>query len=103
MSDMQKQIESKLQLAFNPELLEVHNESHLHQVPKGSESHFRVLVVSEQFSGLSRLERSRRVHDLLKDELARGVHALSLRCFTPTEASAHPDVTAKFKSPPCAR
>jgi stress-induced morphogen len=82
---VQGRIEAKLRADLDPELLEVHNESHMHAVPKGSESHFRVLVVSPQFEGLARVGRHRRVHQSLRDELAQGVHALAIDAWTPAE------------------
>lgn len=81
----ESQIRNKLTAAFQPTHLEVVNESHMHNVPKGSETHFRVIIVSNAFAGVSRVERSRKVHDVLKEELAGGVHALSHRTYTPEE------------------
>ncbi len=82
---MQARIESKLTAAFAPDELAVVNESHMHSVPPGSETHFKVLVVSGAFDGIGRVDRHRRVHDALRDELAEGVHALALRAMTPGE------------------
>ncbi|HRK96503.1 MAG TPA: BolA family protein, partial [Rhodospirillales bacterium] len=53
----------------------------------GGESHFNVEVVAAAFAGKSRLERQRWVHQILAEELAGPVHALSLRLFTPEEAT----------------
>jgi BolA protein len=51
-------------------------------------SHFEVLIESPVFAGLSRLDRSRRVHDLLAPELARGlIHALTLTLRAPGEGA----------------
>ena len=52
--------------------------------PEG-ETHFRVIVVTAAFAGLSRLERQRRVMDVLSDELSGPVHALAIRARTPDE------------------
>ena len=52
-------IRHKLSTAFLPEHLQVLNESHMHNVPKGSETHFKVLVVSEKFQGKPLLQRHR--------------------------------------------
>ncbi|MCU7948134.1 MAG: BolA/IbaG family iron-sulfur metabolism protein [Candidatus Thiodiazotropha sp. (ex Cardiolucina cf. quadrata)] len=49
MATTQKTIQQKLQSAFSPLHLEVINESHMHSVPEGAESHFKVVVVSEAF------------------------------------------------------
>lgn len=82
---IQQQIESRLREAFSPEHLEVENESHMHSVPPGSESHFRVVLVSEAFAGQRKVARHQRVYQLLADELAGPVHALSLFAWTPEE------------------
>jgi BolA protein len=54
--------------------------------PEG-ETHFRVRIVSGAFEGLSRVERQRKVHAVLKVELVGRVHALSLTTLTPDEAA----------------
>lgn len=55
-------IESAIRLALTEELaplhLEVINESYMHNVPKGSETHFKVLVVSDKFEELSLIKVS---------------------------------------------
>ncbi|MEJ2059699.1 MAG: BolA/IbaG family iron-sulfur metabolism protein [Gammaproteobacteria bacterium] len=95
----QQQIEQKLSSGLAPEVLEVTNESHMHNVPPGSESHFKVVVVSGEFEGKRLVQRHRMVNALLAEELAGGVHALALHTMTPDEyfdkAGRAPD------SPPC--
>jgi stress-induced morphogen len=54
----------------------------------GGETHYSVRVVSPAFAGLSRVARSRAVHDVLEAEFASGLHALALTLRTPEEASA---------------
>lgn len=81
---IQQRIEQKLQ-ALAPQWLQVENESHMHHVPADSETHFRVVMVSASFEGQRLIDRQRRVHTLLQDELATDVHALGLRLFTPEE------------------
>lgn len=81
---MQGQIEAKLRQAFSPEILEVINESHLHNVPPGSESHFKVVIVSEQFINKRLVARHRLVNQALANELA-AIHALALHTLTPDE------------------
>ncbi len=82
---VQQQIETKLRAALSPLELDVANESHMHSVPPGSESHFRVVVVSDAFDGLRAVARHQRIYQLLADELAGGVHALALHTYTPQE------------------
>ena len=94
---IQSAIETKLKAALRPERLVVINESHLHAghhhaegghegVFDGTgETHFRVRVVSAAFAGMSRIERHRRVNDLLAEEIAAGVHALAIEPAAPGE------------------
>ena len=85
---VEQTIQNRLEGEFAPDLLEVINESASHNVPAGSESHFRVVVVSEQFEGAGRLQRHRRVHRALADELAGPIHALAIDAWTPAEWTA---------------
>ena len=90
-------IEEKLSAAFSPQRLVIINESHLHagHHHEGSghhgafdgtgETHFRVRIQAEAFSGMSRIERHRAVNALLADELAAGVHALAIEAAAPGE------------------
>jgi BolA protein len=81
---MQGQIEAKLRQAFSPQVLDVINESHLHNVPAGSESHFKVVIVSEQFEDQRLVARHRLVNQALAHELHQ-IHALALHTLTPDE------------------
>jgi BolA protein len=81
---MQSTIETKLSV-LNPEFLEVLNESHKHSVPKNSETHFKVTVVSNEFDGARSVKRHQRVYQLLSEQLQQGVHALAIHTFTPSE------------------
>ena len=83
--NMQQAIEHKLSERFDPAHLDVRNESGNHNVPPGSESHFKVVLVSEQFAGMPLLARHRLVNETLRDELAGGVHALAIHTYTAEE------------------
>lgn len=80
-------IETKLTEAFAPLSLKVVDESHLHAGHVGArpegETHFRVELVSAAFADCSRVDRQRMVYDILRDELAGPVHALSLLVSAP--------------------
>ena len=95
---MQTTIETKLRDALAPDHLDVENESHRHNVPPGSESHFRVTAVSAAFESEGLVARHRRVHRVLEAELAGGVHALALHTYTPAEWAERPGAP---ESPPC--
>lgn len=78
-------IYNTLTAELNPVVLTVEDETSRHHVPAGIESHFKVIAVADHFSGLSRVQRHRVVHSLLMDEFAKGLHALSLHLYTPSE------------------
>ncbi len=82
---MQENIRSKIQQRLNPMHLEVTNESHMHNVPEGSESHFKLTVVSDSFTGEKLIARHRLVNKILADELKTQIHALALHTLTPDE------------------
>lgn len=82
---IQSIIEAKLAEHFKPIHLEVVNESSMHNVPEGSESHFKVVVVSDLFEGKRLIGRHREVNGVLKDELANHIHALAMHTYTQQE------------------
>lgn len=95
---MQAQISQKLSAAFAPEHLEVINESHMHNVPPGSESHFKVVLVSDSFNGKMLIARHRLVNAALQEELNGKIHALALHTMTTEEWFNKGNAPA---SPPC--
>ena len=82
---MQETIRSKIQQRLDPLHLEVANESHMHNVPEGSESHFKVTVISDSFTGKKLIARHRLINEILADELKTQIHALALHTLTPDE------------------
>ena len=86
---VQADIEQKLAKTLTPAHLEVINESHMHNVPPGSESHFKVVIVTDAFDGVSRVRRHQQVNGILAKELKEDIHALSMQTMTPDEWTAH--------------
>ncbi len=82
---LEQAIRAKLMEATGAEVLEVLNESSMHNVPPKAETHFRVVVVSSRFEGATRLRRHRVVHSALAEELAGPIHALAIDALTPAE------------------
>ena len=92
-------IESKLTAGLNALHLDVVNESGNHNVPEGSESHFKVVLVSDEFEGERLVGRHRLVNRLLADELDNHIHALAIHTYTAAEwKERHGDAPL---SPPC--
>ena len=96
---VQLTIEVKLADAMDLQHLEVINESGSHNVPPGSESHFKVVLVSAEFEGKALILRHRRVNEVLKSELANDIHALAIHTYTAEEwRGRHGEAPM---SPPC--
>jgi BolA protein len=96
---MQSTIEEKLANNIHALHLEVVNESNNHNVPPGSESHFKVVLVSNAFQGQSLIARHRTINKLLEDELKNQIHALALHTYTEAEwRDRHGEAPM---SPPC--
>lgn len=78
----QTRIEDKLRAAFQPESLEVLDESANHAGHGGwreeGETHFRVRITASAFTGKSRIETHRAINQVLSAELAERVHALAI-------------------------
>jgi len=96
--DRRERITETLHSKMSPLVLEVENESHGHNVPKGSETHFKVVIVASAFEGKSPVARHKLVYAALGEELAKGLHALAITARTPAEWDAAP---AANESPRC--
>ena len=92
---MQQRIESALGL-LQPQHLEVLDESHMHS--RGQQTHYKAVLVSEQFAGLNSVKRHQKVYATL-GELMGQFHALALHTYTPEEWAK---LGAAPSSPTCA-
>ena len=99
---MEKIIESQIIDIINdklsPSVLNLINESFMHNVPPGSESHFKLIVVSEVFKDLTNVKRHQLIYRTL-NEIMDEIHALSIHAFDEKEYNANPVV---IDSPNCA-
>lgn len=96
---IREQITAKLEKVLQPVHIEVLDESHLHNVPVGAESHFKVVIVSDEFVDKRMLERHRSVYGTLAVELAGSVHALALHTYSVEEWSQR--YNSDLVSPAC--
>ncbi|TDQ56225.1 BolA protein family transcriptional regulator [Mesocricetibacter intestinalis] len=81
----QQELEARLNAEFSPDFLHIENESHLHSSGRGSESHFKIVLVSDSFVGLSKVARHRLIYRLLAQDLQQGIHALALHTYSREE------------------
>ncbi len=99
-----EQIKLKLQSALSPTHIDVVDESHMHSAGKGAESHFKVVVVSDRFEGLTPVKRHQLIYGALAEEMSKkpsagGIHALAITSRTCAEWAASPVAN---DSPKCA-
>lgn len=99
---MEKIIENQIIEIINdklsPSVLNIINESFMHNVPTGSESHFKLIVVSDEFKDLTNVKRHQLIYSTL-NEIMDEIHALSIHAFDEKEYNANPVV---IDSPNCA-
>ena len=96
---VQRSIETKVAEELKPVYLDVTNESAMHNVPADSESHFKLVIVSEKFAGLTRIKRHQTINGILEKELREDLHALSMETLTAEEWEQRHGRT--FDSPAC--
>ncbi len=82
---VQTSIETKISEALSLDYLHVENESMLHNAAPDAETHFKVIAVASDFESMTRVSRHQHIYQLLAQELKHGVHALTLRLFSPAE------------------
>lgn len=81
---VQATIERKLQQGLSIAHLEIDNESHMHSGP-ATDSHFRLVLVSDDFAGKRLVQRHQLIYGLLADEMQNPIHALAMHLYTPDE------------------
>lgn len=91
MTQRLERLRQALEAGFQPVLLEITDDSASHAghagASPGGETHYSVHMVSAVFAGMSRVARSRAVHEALAGEFASGLHALALRLQSPAEVT----------------
>jgi stress-induced morphogen len=95
---IQSEIVNTLNDAMDISSLKIINESHMHNVPKESETHFKAVIVSNDFNDLSTLKRHKLVYKIL-DSIMNKIHALSIHTFNEDEFKQNPLI---LDSPECA-
>lgn len=91
---MREAIEARLREALAATHVEVVDESHLHAGHAGARSgggHFRAVIVSERFAGLSRVKAQQLVYAAMGEWMQREIHALSMQTFTPEQWARRAD------------
>lgn len=103
-STRENRIKDLITKTFKPSYLELINESYQHSVAPGSETHFKLIVVSDEFKGKSTIQTHQAIYKLLNSEMGEKrdnkLHALTIYAKTPEEWEKSSKNTIP-KSPPC--
>ena len=78
---MQMQIDQRIKDEVNVHHMTLENESYMHNVPEGSESHFKLVLVADVFEGKRLVQRHQFVYNVLKEEMT-GIHALAMHLYS---------------------
>lgn len=81
-------IKQKLNVALNPELLEVLDNSAAHAGHAGTQKgggHYHVTLVSDNFEGKSLVQRHQLIYQALGEMMKQDIHALGINALTPSE------------------
>ncbi|MDC1241690.1 BolA family transcriptional regulator [Gammaproteobacteria bacterium] len=95
---IESQIVNTLKTSMDLFSLKIINESFMHNVPEGSESHFKIVIVSEDFLNLTMIQRHKLVYKKLNNLMTK-IHALSIHAFDKNEFKLNPII---LDSPECA-
>ena len=74
-----RKIEEKLKL-LSPSYMKIEDEGHLHVGHAGAKKggHFKLIISSERFNGLSTIERHKLIYKSLGELMDTEIHALSI-------------------------
>ncbi len=82
-------IETLILKNFKPEFFSVLDISEQHRghrnFKENVESHFEIIIVSEKFKNLNRIERHRMVNQSLKEEFLSDLHSVTIKTYTTHE------------------
>jgi stress-induced morphogen len=95
---IENKIINTLNESLNISSLKILNESYMHNVPEDAESHFKIVIVSNDFSNLSQIQRHKLVYKHLRN-IMDDIHALSIQSFNEVEFKLNPTI---LDSPECA-
>jgi BolA protein len=81
-------IQSQIDMSINDEVdvyhMTLENESYMHNVPEGSESHFKLVLVSNAFEGKRLVQRHQLIYGILQTVMTK-IHALAMHLYTVEE------------------
>ena len=91
------EIVTTLNNLLNVESMFLENESGMHNVPIDSETHFKLIIVSDDFVEMTKVKRHQLIYQTLFETMKK-IHALSIQAFTVEEFNKNPVI---LSSPDC--
>lgn len=73
----QQELLERIQAEFQPHFATVENESHMHSSGRGSDSHFKLVIVSDAFEGMRKVQRHQKLYQLFADDLKKWYSRIS--------------------------
>ena len=67
----QQELLERIQAEFQPHFAAVENESHMHSSGRGADSHFKLVIVSDAFEGMRKVQRHQKLYQLFADEFKK--------------------------------
>ena len=89
---------SSLNNQLHVEHMFLENESSMHNVPANSQTHFKLIIVSDDFLHMNKVKRHQLIYQILIN-IMKEIHALSIQAFTIEEYNSNPVI---LSSPDCA-
>ena len=77
----QQELLERIQAEFQPHFATVENESHMHSSGRGADSHFKLVIVSDAFEGMRKVQRHQNFTNFCQ-WFKNGIHALALHLYT---------------------
>ena len=88
--DIKENIKIKINSKLSPDFIKIidfssQHKNHYDNKNSGPISHISLIIVSKYFDGLSRIDRERKVHQILDEEIRQHLHSLRLKLYTKKE------------------
>ena len=88
--NIKETINSKINLQLNTQFLKIidfsdQHKNHYDNGSRGDTSHITLIVVSKDFQNMSKINRERKIHKILENEIRDNLHSIRLKLYTPDE------------------
>ncbi|CAL4323260.1 DNA-binding transcriptional regulator BolA [Buchnera aphidicola (Chaitophorus sp. 3695)] len=78
-------IEKKIKKTIQVSYLKIYNISFMHPKLKNNNSHFKIIIVAQNFFKINILRRHQIIYNILSKELKKIIHGIEIFTYTPIE------------------